>query len=357
MAEGNDQERTEKATPKKRQDARKKGQVAKSQEVPTVAILLSALTFFYFGGTWMFMQVSDVTQTILRDVAQVVISIESIQTLLWVIFQKTIFLMAPLFLVIMVAGFFSNISQIGFLMSGETMIPKLSTLNPISGMKNLFSLRGLVELAKSLLKVIIIGGMAYVILRGQFDDIPGLVDFGIGDTMTFVGHAFLKLGFYTCLVLVVLAGLDYVYQRWQHEKDLRMSKQEVKDEYKQREGDPKVKGRIRAAQREMAMKRMMAAVPDATVVITNPTHLAVALKFENTMAAPIVVAKGAGKIAERIRTIATEHDIPIVEQKPLARTLFKTVEIDQAIPADLYHAVAEILAYVYRLKGYQYSAA
>lgn len=358
MAEGNtDQERTEKATPKKRREARRKGQVAKSQEIPTVVILLSSMTFFYFGGTWMFHQVTDVSRHLFRDVAQVSLSVESIQTLIWFLFQKSLIILFPLFGVVVVAGIFSNVSQFGFMISGEPLVPKLSKLNPIKGMKNVFSLRGLVELIKSLFKITIIGSMAYTILHGEFDRIPGLIELGIADILKFAGSVFLKLGFYTSLIFIILAALDYVYQRWQHEKDLRMTKQEVKDEYKQREGDPKVKARIRSAQREMAMHRMMEAVPDATVVITNPTHLAIALKFERNMAAPVVVAKGAGRIAERIRDIATQNDIPIVEQKPLARALFKSVEIDQSIPADLYHAVAEVLAYVYRLKGYTYSTA
>ena len=171
------------------------------------------------------------------------------------------------------------------------------------------------------------------------------------DILAFIGQVSLKLGFYTCMVLIVLAGIDFLFQRWQHERDLRMTKQEVKDEYKQREGDPIVRSRIKAAQREMAMKRMMASVPDATVVITNPTHLAVALKFDPSLHAPMVVAKGAGHIAGKIKEIATANNIPVMEQKPLARALFKDVEIGQFIPMDLYQAVAEILAYVYRLKG------
>jgi flagellar biosynthetic protein FlhB len=357
MAEGNDQEKTEQATPKKREEARRKGQIAQSQEIPTVAILLSALTYFFFGGTWMFHQLTNVLRRIFQDVAQTTVSIASIQMLLWRLFQESIVLLIPLFLVVMVAGVASNIAQFGFMITGEPLVPKFSKMDPIKGFKNLISLRGLVELVKSVIKIVIIGGMAYRILKGEFDRIPGLIDLTVIDMLAFAGSTFLKLGFYTCLVLVFLAGLDFTYQYWQHEKDLRMSKQEVKDEYKQREGDPKIKARIRSAQREMAMRRMMQAVPDATVVITNPTHLAIALKFERNMPAPVVVAKGAGRIAERIREIATQNDIPIVEQKPLARTIYKTVEINQSIPAELYHAVAEVLAYVYRLKGYSYSAA
>jgi len=193
--------------------------------------------------------------------------------------------------------------------------------------------------------------VAYTILSGEMDQIPGLVELDTSQIMTLTGTVSLRLGYYICLALIVMAGIDYLYQRWQHERDLKMTKQEVKDEHKQQEGDPKVKSRIRAIQREMSMRRMMESVPGATVVITNPTHLAVALSFERAMPAPKVVAKGAGHIAEKIKALAKENGVPIIEEKPLARALFKNVEIDQYIPADLYHAVAEMLAYVYRLKG------
>jgi flagellar biosynthetic protein FlhB len=209
----------------------------------------------------------------------------------------------------------------------------------------------MVEVAKAVFKIVIVGGMAYATLFKEMDNIPALVELEISQIIAFMGHVALRLGYYTCLVLMVLAGIDYLFQIWQHERDLRMTKQEIKDEHRQYEGDPMVRSRIRAVQREMAMKRMMEAVPDATVVITNPTHFAVALKFDRSMPAPKVVAKGAGHIAQKIKSLAIENDVPVIEQKPLARALYKNVDIDQYIPADLYHAVAEILAYVYRLKG------
>jgi flagellar biosynthesis protein FlhB len=350
MAESNDQEKSEPATPKKRADARRKGQIAQSREIPSVAVLLAALSFFYFGGGWMFNQLIDLTRDVLERIGQTA-SIESIHHFLGYLFLRITILLAPLLLVVIMAGVAGNVIQSGFMLTGEPMVPKLSKLNPLSGLKRLFSLRALVELLKSLIKVTIVGTTAYRMLKGEMDQIPALIALSTSEIVAFIGSVALKLGFYTCLVLLVLAGLDFLFQNWRHERDLRMSKQEVKDEYKQREGDPVVRSRIRAAQREMAMRRMMQAVPDATVVITNPTHLAVALKFERSMPAPRVIAKGAGKIAERIKAIAEEHGIPIIEQKPLARALFKNVEIDHYIPADLYHAVAEILAYVYRLKG------
>ena len=351
MAEGQDQEKTEQATPKKKTDARKKGQVAQSREIPSVAVLLGALSVFYFAGGWMLNQLAGIMRGIFAHMISVNFGSESAHVLLIDIFRSLVILMAPLLVVIMLAGVISNVAQTGFLLTGETLSPKLSKLNPLKGLKRLFSVRSWVEVIKAVLKVIIVGGMAYSTLKGEMDRIPGLVDLETSEIMSFMGHAALKLGFYTCLVLMVLAAVDYFFQRWQHGRDLRMTKQEIKDEHRQTEGDPMIRSRIRAVQREMAMRRMMESVPDATVVITNPTHLAVALKFEHSMPAPQVVAKGAGVIAEKIKALAQAHDVPIIEQKPLARALYKHVEIDQYIPADLYHAVAELLAYVYRLKG------
>ena len=351
MAEGNDQEKTEPATPKKREEARKKGQVVKSREVSSVAVLLCAMTVFYFGGGWMFSRMTDTVSSLLAKSSQVVLEQENAHTLFWEIFEKYVITLAPLLLLVAFVGIFSNVAQHGFLLTGEPLMPKLSKLDPLSGMKRLFSLRALVELLKSILKIAIIGTVAYFMLTDEMDKIPALIALNTGEILSFFGAVSLRLGFYTCLVLIVLAGLDYTFQRWQHERDLRMTKQEVKDEYKQREGDPMVRSRIRSAQREMAMRRMMDAVPEATVVITNPTHLAIAVKYEAGMHAPMVVAKGAGHIAARIREIAAEHDIPIIEQKPLARAIYKQVDIGGYIPSELYHAVAEILAYVYRLRG------
>jgi len=209
-----------------------------------------------------------------------------------------------------------------------------------------------VELGKSIMKLLIIGGISYGLIKAEMKGFPPLMQQGVGEIFLFIAQVAFKILFFVCLALIILALLDYIYQRWQFEQSIKMTKQEVKDEHKQVEGDPKVKSRIRKAQLEMAARRMMEAVPEADVVITNPVHLAVALKFEaSEMVAPTVIAKGAGHIAERIKEIASEHQVPIVEDKPLAQTLFKMVEIGEFIPAELYRAVAEILAYVYRLKG------
>jgi flagellar biosynthetic protein FlhB len=242
--------------------------------------------------------------------------------------------------------------QIGFQISTEAMSLKLSKLDPISSMKRFVSLKSLIELGKSIIKILFVGGIAYLVVKSDLKEFPYLVQQEVGQIILFIAKVSLKLFFFVCLAMIVLAILDYIYQRWQYEQDLKMTKQEVKDEFKQTYGDPKVKARIRGVQQEMARRRMMEAVPEADVVITNPTHLAIALKFDaREMIAPRVVAKGAGFVAERIREIAAENQIPIIEEKPLAQALFKMVEIGGYIPAELYRAVAEVLAYVYRLKG------
>ena len=353
MPESSGQERTEKATPKKRSEARRKGQVAQSREIPSVVILMTALTFFYFGGSWMFWNLSEFIGGVYQNIDTFRLNTAADVSAFSVeIFKKLFTILIPFFLPLLIAAAIANIGQFGFEMHLDPIRPKLTKLNPISGVKKLFSLKSLVELAKSIMKILIIGGIAYALIKSEMEGFPPLMQLGVGQILLFIAKAAFKIIFLVCLALIILAFLDYVYQRWQHEENLKMTKQEVKDERKQAEGDPKVKGRIRKVQLEMAVRRMMEAVPEADVVITNPIHLAVALKFEaSEMHAPTVVAKGAGHVAERIKEIASNHQVPLVEDKPLAQTLFKMVEIGEFIPEELYRAVAEILAYVYRIKG------
>ncbi|MBT8342831.1 MAG: EscU/YscU/HrcU family type III secretion system export apparatus switch protein, partial [Desulfatitalea sp.] len=232
MAEGSDQEKTEPATPKKRQEARRKGQVAKSREIPSVLVLLSALTVFYFAGSWMFGQLVMITRSVLQQVNHHQMGIESAHAMMVYLFQNTVLLLSPMLVTVALAGIIGNVSQVGFMLTGEVFQPKFSKLNPISGMKRLFSLRGLIELIKSLIKVAIIGTIAYGVLRAEVDQIPALVHLTTWNVLTFIGGVALKMGYFTCVVLIVLAGVDYAFQRWQYERDLRMTKQEVKDEYK-----------------------------------------------------------------------------------------------------------------------------
>jgi len=352
MPQGNDHEKTEPATPKRRQDARQKGQVAKSREIPSVLILLGCLGVFFFLSSYMFRNLSGLMRGILQNIGTLDCRDASVYAFLLEILQQVFMILMPLMLIALVAGVAGNLFQVGFLFTMEPLIPKLSKINPVKGMSRLFSLNSLTELVKSIFKLLVVGGIAYLVVKGELKNIPSLMHVGVGEILSFFGRGSYKICFYTCLSLIPLAALDYVFQRWQHEKSLRMTKQEVKDEVKEREGDPSVKARIRKTQIEMGRRRMMEAVPDADVVITNPTRLAVALMYDaEEMIAPRVIAKGAGFIAERIKEIAEEKGIPIVEDKPLAQTLFKVVEVGDIIPVNLYRAVAEILAYVYRLKG------
>ncbi len=354
MPQEKDQERTEQATPKRRRDARKKGQVAQSREIPSVMVLLSALGVLFFSGTYMFWRLSEFMTSIFQNLGTLELHRASVHAFLLEVVHQVFIILMPLMLFVLIAGIGANVLQIGFLFTSEALTPKLSKLNPITGMKKFLSLRSLTELLKSLFKILMVGFISYLMVKGELDTIPSLMQMGVVDILAFIGRVSFKIWLYTCLALILLAALDYAFQRWQHEKDLKMTKQEIKDETKQREGDPAVKARIRSIQLEMAKRRMMEAVPEADVVVTNPTSLAIALKYDaEAMMAPRVMAKGAGFIAERIKKIAMENDVPIMENRPLAQTLFKAAEIGDFIPVNLYRAVAEVLAYVYRLKTEQ----
>jgi flagellar biosynthetic protein FlhB len=353
MAAGSDQEKTEPASARKREKSRQEGNVARSQEITSSAILVMALGVLYFSGGWLFARLSRLMGGIFGHLDDIRLTRpEDAVAFLSAMFQEMLVVMAPLMIGMLIAGVVANVGQIGFLLTGKTLTPNLKKINPVSGIKRLVSLKSLVEALKSILKTSLIGLLAFVILQKEMAQMPGLMQMAVGQLLVFVGEVAFKLAFFVCLAVVGLAILDLMFQRWHYEKDLRMTKQEVKDEIKQTQGDPQIKSRIRRAQREMAQRRMMAAVPHADVVITNPTHLAVALRYDTEqMMAPTVVAKGADHVAERIKAVALENGVPIVEEKPLARALFAAVEIDAHIPSDLYRAVAEILAYVYRLKG------
>ncbi len=348
----NDQEKNEPASPRRREEARKKGQVAKSQEVASVAILVACLVYFYFGSADMLRRIMDMMKRILREAGTMAVDGNSLQALATGLLYEFFLIILPLLLAVTVAGLLANYFQVGFLFTAETIKPAFSKIDPIKGFKRLFSLKAMTDLVKNIAKICIIGAVAYFTVQGEMENTLLLTDQSIWGILVYMGEITFKIIFRTCWVLVLLAALDYLYQRWEFEKGIRMSKQEIKDEFRQTEGEPHVKARIRRLQREMARKRMMANVPKADVVITNPDHLAVALQYDAArMAAPVLLAKGAGLIAEKIREIARKNHIPIVENKPLARVIFKTVAVDEAIPEKLYRLVAEVLAYVYNLKA------
>ena len=352
MAEESFQEKTEQATPKRREESAKKGQVAKSQELNSAVVLMAGLGGLYGLGGMMYRDLSGFTIDILSSPEAIDVSMGNIWNLAvnWALFFFGV--AGPIMLVLAGAAFVVSIAQVGFTINEEAMSLKLQRLDPIAGAKRLVSKRSLVELVKGLFKIGIVGYVSYITIEPELGVIATLLDVGIGDTFRYIAGMIMKVGLRTAVVLLILAVLDFLYQRWEHNNSIKMTKQEVNEEQKQTEGDPQVKMRIRSLQREAARRRMMDEVPQADVVITNPTHFAIAIQYDpDQMAAPVVVAKGQNLVAQKIKEIAREHDIPCVENKPLAQTLFKAAEIGQEIPQDLYKAVAEVLAYVFRLRG------
>jgi len=263
----------------------------------------------------------------------------------------------PVMFAILIIGLGINFFQVGLNFSTEAIEVKLDKLNPINGFGRIFSKRSLVELAKSVLKIVIIGFFLYNYLKDEILTMPQFIYYDLGTSLQEIAKILFAMVFQVIAVILILAIIDFAYQKWQTTQDLKMTKQEVKDELKQSEGDPQIKGKIRQKQRQMAMARMMQEVPKADVIVTNPTHYAVALQYHKGMVAPVVVAKGQDLVAQRIKGIAKENHVPIVENKPLARALFSSVEIGDAVPTELYQAVAEVLAYVYRLKHRKYGFA
>lgn len=351
MAENDDQERTEQATSKRREESREKGQVARSQEVVSVGILVAGLIFFYFGGSTLLSKTMDLMTAGFREAGRVPLTQESVSLIIIHYVLKGFGILFPLLVAVLIAAILGNVLQFGFMFSTEPIQPKIDKISPSKGFKRLFSVRSLAELLKGILKVCIISSVAYLIIRNEFDHLVPLADQSAWGAFSYISSVSFKLLLAMTVVLVFLAALDYAYQRWEFEKSIRMTKQEIKDEYKNTEGDPMIKARIRRIQREMAQKRMMAEVPKADVIITNPTHLAVAIQYSpDKMQAPIVVAKGADFIAQKIRDIARENDVPVIENKPLAQVLYKMVKVNNMVPENLYKAVAEVLAFVYEQK-------
>ena len=349
--ESSGQEKTEVPTQRRLQEARDKGDVAKSQEVPSAAVLMAGLLTLYVMSNYMLERFYIILRHYLGSLHSFEIVPANILLITRQGLELTAMVVVPLMAVIIVVALGSNYAQVGVLFATEKIMPNFTKIDPIKGFSNLFSKQTLAQSVKSIAKLVIIGFVAYSEVVQAMPAILPLMDQPPIDILAFMGKTAFWIFLKAALIICVLAALDYAWQRYQFLEKMKMTKQEVKEEAKQTEGDPLVKGRIRSIQREMARRRMMAEVPTADVVITNPTHLSVALRYDNkTMAAPVVVAKGAGIIAHRIRDIAKENDIPLVEDKPLARLLFKTVELNRPIPENLYQAVAEVLAYVYSLK-------
>ncbi|MCX8042528.1 MAG: flagellar biosynthesis protein FlhB [Desulfobacterota bacterium] len=349
MAETPDgQEKTEQPTGRRLSKARNEGQVAKSQEINFVAGLFAALIYFSIASHTM---VDGMTRTVHRMFALLPDFRLNTTTALELARNAVTDLMiivGPFLLVLCVAAIISNVSQFGILFSTAPMRIRFGKFNPITGLKNLFSLQRVMELAKSIVKLLVIGIVPYLLITSELEQLPLIMDMTVQDILGYIGSQLLRILLYVGLSFVLLAITDFVFQRWKYKRDLMMTKEEVKDEFRQTEGDPLIKSKIRSKQMALLRKIMLDKVPKADVVVTNPVHVAVALQYDRTrMEAPQVVAKGARLIAERIKQIAREHGVPIVENKPLAQSLYKMVDVGQTIPETLYKAVAEVLAYVY----------
>lgn len=345
-------EKTEKATPKKKQDARKKGQVAKSTDLTNAIVLLFTFSFLLFYGEYAANRLLQLVRKGLSDLLLWNVTEDSIPLLFIHLFKESVIIAAPIIFVPFFAAFATNLSQVGFLISGESMKFDLKKLDPIQGAKKIFSLRSVVELIKSLLKVGAFAIVAGLLLWQQRGNILKLSEMEMLSVVSYLASLLMKIGLTLSAVYLVIAVADLVYQRFDHAKQLRMSKQDIKDEHKKTEGDPLIKHKIKEKQRQMATARMMQDVPKAQVVVTNPTHFAVAIAYDaGKMKVPMVVAKGTDYMALKIKEVAKEHKVVIMENKPLARALYASVEIGQEIPEELFKAVAEVLAYVYRIKG------
>ncbi len=345
------EEKTEKATPKKRQDQRKKGQVAKSTDVNTAIILLLVFLFLWIFGESLGQTLFDLLKHSFQTYLLTNINEGNIEGIFFELVFEAALVLLPIMLIAMIAGIFASFVQVGALFAPEAIKMQLSKLDPIKGAKRIFSVRALVELLKSLLKISCAGVVVFIIIWTNLEEVLYLSQKSVLDGFYLIAKLTAILGISVAILLLVLSIPDYLYQRYDHEKQMRMSKKDIKDEHKNMEGDPRIKSKRKQKQMEMAMQRMMQEVPKADVVITNPTHYAIALRYDEEKAdAPIVVAKGVDFLAQKIKGIAAEHDVATVENKMLARALYHDTEIGDQIPEQLFKAVAEVLAYVYRLK-------
>ena len=356
--EGQGGERTEPATQKKLDDARKEGQVAKTRELANgLGLLALFLVLKYWAGA-MGISFIEVFSAIYNKMPETtnLIGGTSPQTAFAVMFRNSliqiVLILLPIFLVGFAVALGSDLMQVGWKPTTKPLKPKFSKLNPLKGFKKIFSANAIVELVKSLAKIGLIIYVVYSFLKDKTSQLFLLYDMPLLQGIQLIGETVTDLGIRIATVYLIIALSDFAYQKWKFSKDMRMSKQEIKEEYRNQEGDPQIKGKIRQKMREASQRRMMQSLPQADVVITNPTHYAVAIKYDSeTAAAPIVLAKGQDFLAQKIKEIAKENHIEVIENKPLARMLYANVEVGEAIPPELYQAVAEVLAMVYHMTG------
>jgi flagellar biosynthetic protein FlhB len=345
------QEKTEQPTDKRLEDARNKGQVAQSRELSSCCAILFTSIFLYFSLSYGFSEMFKVYTSYVKNI-DLDVNISNIYNILSFGLFKWLWIVLPIFALLIAIAILGSVLQSGFMWSSESYKFDFEKLNPVAGIKKLFSKRSAVEVLKSLLKIIILAYIAYSIIMKELPDLISLPSKDIRSIIEYLGKTSFRLALRVSIILLFLAGLDFLFQKWQHRKDLMMTQQEVKEEYKNREGNPLVKSRIRSLQREMSRRRMIEDVKTADVIITNPTTFAVALKYNpKEMPAPKVMAKGAGFIAQRIKEVAMQHGVPLRENKPLAQALFYSVKVGSSIPEKFYLIVAELLAQVYKKKN------
>lgn len=351
MADTENEDRTEQASEKRLQEARDKGEVPRSRDLSGAMVVLAGAVMMMSGSSAMYAHMQHIYALGMGYSREALFSDHLTSQVLGAVMREVLALLTPIFAVTLVAAVGSTVAIGGLNFSSEALIPKFERLDPIAGFGRLFSLNGLIELAKSLIKVLFIGGALVLLLRHDEASVMATggeaIGAGVGQSLSLVAHASLLFA----VVLGVIGGIDAVWQRFDFGRRHRMSKQEVKDEHKDTEGNPQMKGRIRQMQQQLARRRMIQDVPKADVIVVNPTHFAVALRYDDArMRAPRVVAKGVDILAQQIRLVASAHNIPLVEAPPLARALYATTDLGHEIPAALYVAVAQILAYVYQLK-------
>ncbi len=353
--EGPGGEKTEDATSKKLKDVRDEGNVAKSTEIVTAATLLVLFICLKFAIGYIGEHLIDVFDTFYKLIPRLVndgVNTEEFRFLLLECLLDILIIIAPFILLGFVVAFLSNSLQFQYKVTTKPLQPKPDKLNPINGFKRMFSMNTLVELLKSVIKIFAIGYISYSVLVEHVEELFLLYDMSVNQGLMLMYDIIIELLMKICILFCAIGAVDFMYQKWKFKEDNKMTKQEVKDEFKNQEGDPKVKSQQRQRMQQASMRRMMAAIPQADVVITNPTHFAVALAYEAGQGqAPVVVAKGADFLAGRIKDIAKENSIEIVENKPLARMLYYNVDLGAEIPPELYQAVAEVLAYVYQLRN------
>ena len=345
-------DKTEEPTPKKKKDARKQGNIAKSAEVNKAMTFIAILVVIYMMSGSIISELQGFIVNILSGDFSMTMNDNTIKILMFKVMMSFMKIVLPISLIIMVFGILGSLIQTGLFFSMESLKPKFSKLNPLTGLKNMFSMKAIVNLIKSMVVICIMIYLGYSFMSKNFEGIIKSGDIYLPYMFNIVLDLIKSILTSITLAVAVVAVLDYGYEKFSHKKGLKMTKQEVKEEYKQMEGDPHIKGKIKQKQRQMANQRMMQAVPSSTVIVTNPTHISIAIRYEQGKdTTPIVVAKGADEVAFRIREIAKSHDIPIIENVPLARLIYKEVDIDQEIPEEMYKAVAEVLVAVYKIKN------